>query len=242
MAPAVPVVEVADDADAAGVRRPDREVDAVDALVVDRVRAELVEEAQVGAFARCSSRPSGRAPGRRSRGRRPTIRRRRSAPGTSAAGALLVVSGPSKKPASWRRSSLPTASSAKVKASSSVAPSTKARATGPCRALVHAEDREGIGVAADDDRIDRRLVEDGRCGRLLAGGGLPLDCRLVHGLSPRSACLEARLQAISQMSSAYCRMVRSDENQPMRAVLRIAFFHQAVGSDQIASTSRCAAA
>ena len=44
------------------------------------------------------------------------------------------------------------------------------------------------------------------------------------------------------MSCAYCRMVRSDENQPMRAVLRIAFFHQAEGSDQSASTSRWAAA
>ena len=41
-APAVPVVEVADEADPSRVRRPDRERDALDALMHDRVRAELL--------------------------------------------------------------------------------------------------------------------------------------------------------------------------------------------------------
>ncbi len=48
---AVPVVEVADDGDAAGIRCPDGKVEAVDALMLDRMGAHLVEEAQMRAFA-----------------------------------------------------------------------------------------------------------------------------------------------------------------------------------------------
>ena len=48
---AVPAVEVADDADARGVRRPDREVHAGGAAERHRVRAELVVDAGVLAFA-----------------------------------------------------------------------------------------------------------------------------------------------------------------------------------------------
>ena len=47
----VPVVEVADDADAGRVRRPDREVDAFDAADRHRMGAELVVDAGVVAFA-----------------------------------------------------------------------------------------------------------------------------------------------------------------------------------------------
>src|SRR5690606_41688289 len=43
-----------------------------------------------------------------------------------------------------------------------------------------------------------------------------------------------------QMSSAYSRMVLSDENQPVRAVLSTAERHQLFGSRQRASTSSCA--
>ena len=51
VAAAVPVVEVADDADAPRVRREHREGDAGDALEHHRVRAELVVELEVRAFA-----------------------------------------------------------------------------------------------------------------------------------------------------------------------------------------------
>ena len=73
VAPAVPGVEVADHAHPLRVRRPDGEMHALGALVADRVRAHAVEEPQVAALAGCSSRPSARAPGRRYRGRRPTM-------------------------------------------------------------------------------------------------------------------------------------------------------------------------
>ena len=47
---AVPVVEVADDGDPPGVRRPDGEVHAADAFVLDDVGAHLVEEAAMRAL------------------------------------------------------------------------------------------------------------------------------------------------------------------------------------------------
>src|SRR6185437_10747627 len=51
MAAAIPQIEVADDADAARIRRPDDEGDAVDAFHLYRMGAELVVELQVIAFA-----------------------------------------------------------------------------------------------------------------------------------------------------------------------------------------------
>ena len=51
MAAAVPEIEVADDADTPRVRREHHEGDAIDALVPHRMRAELVVELQVRAFA-----------------------------------------------------------------------------------------------------------------------------------------------------------------------------------------------
>ena len=49
-APAVPAVEIADQADPPRVRRPDRERDALDALMHDRVRAELLIAGEVVAL------------------------------------------------------------------------------------------------------------------------------------------------------------------------------------------------
>src|SRR5262249_15218617 len=46
----VPGIEIADDGDAACVRRPDGEDDAIDAFVTDEVRAQLVVKAEMGAF------------------------------------------------------------------------------------------------------------------------------------------------------------------------------------------------
>ena len=47
---AVPAVEVADDVDAARVRRPHREVHAADAVVLDDARAEFLERLKVSAL------------------------------------------------------------------------------------------------------------------------------------------------------------------------------------------------
>ena len=52
MRAAVPAVEVADDVDAARVGRPHREVHAAHALVLDDVRAQLVERFEVGSLAK----------------------------------------------------------------------------------------------------------------------------------------------------------------------------------------------
>jgi len=60
--------------------------------------------------------------------------------------------------------------------------------------------------------------------------------RRQHRLSSHSAH-----GFIFQMSAAYSRMVRSDENQPIRATLCIAFFAHKAPSVQSASTLRCAA-
>ena len=49
-APAVPVVEIADHADPARVRRPDREGDPLDAFMHDRMRAELAIAGEVVAL------------------------------------------------------------------------------------------------------------------------------------------------------------------------------------------------
>ena len=65
MAAAVPVVERPDHRDAPGIRRPDREMHAGRALMVDQVRAELVEQPEMRALGdvivvhRAEHRPEG---------------------------------------------------------------------------------------------------------------------------------------------------------------------------------------
>ena len=50
MAPAVPMVEIADDRDARRIGRPDGEMNAIGTLMMDRMRAELVEKSQMRAL------------------------------------------------------------------------------------------------------------------------------------------------------------------------------------------------
>ena len=50
MAAAVPLVEVADDAQSLGIRRPHRKTDALNTRMLDHARAELLIEPEVGAF------------------------------------------------------------------------------------------------------------------------------------------------------------------------------------------------
>ncbi len=73
--------------------------------------------------------------------------------------------------------------------------------------LLQAEDGERIGVLPLDDRRD-----------FVAGSA----CQLRH----RRPSLTPVLTGTSQISSAYWRIVRSEENQPMCAVLRIALAYQ----------------
>ncbi len=58
----------------------------------------------------------------------------------------------------------------------------------------------------------------------------------------RRPCCSAHrgLGARSQISSAYSRIARSDENQPTRAVLTIALRHQSAGTRHRSSTAACA--
>ena len=51
MAAAVPIVEIADDGDALRIRRPDGEVKALGAVMLERMRAHLVEQPQMRALA-----------------------------------------------------------------------------------------------------------------------------------------------------------------------------------------------
>ena len=117
----------------------------------------------------------------------------------------------------------------------------KQRATKPSADLLQAEHGEGIAMRAGDDRLD------------VAGGGLTSRASAPR---PRGFFIADVLPAIGmllcapcnhscgtfQISLAYCRIVRSDENQPMRAMLRIALAYQSGLSRQSASTSRWAAA
>ena len=111
----------------------------------------------------------------------------------------------------------------------------------PCREAfsgrLNPKYRERITMLPIYDGIDLALGESdlgprgGACLFRLVGHGVPLlllDLRCYTGTF--------------QMSFEYSRIVRSDENQPMRAVFRIAFFHQSDGLDHRASTCRCAAA
>src|SRR5690606_17763122 len=89
--------------------------------------------------------------------------------------------------------------------------------------LVDAENGKRIGMPALQDRLDFRQ-------------------RNFAGSPPATGRLRRSLHQALQISDAYWRMVRSEENQPIRAVLRIVFECQDPGSVQIWSTVLCAAA
>lgn len=88
---------------------------------------------------------------------------------------------------------------------------------------MHSKDGEGVAVGTGKYCRDFR-----RWQHAWRGGGWILAGRNRH--------------PALQISPAYCRIVRSDENQPIRAVLRTAFEYQADGVVQSWSISRCALA
>jgi len=92
----------------------------------------------------------------------------------------------------------------------------------PIIRTMHAENGEWIGMRACENCSN--LV----CRNIPQGNAVSGSFRLFH--------------PALQISLAYCRIVRSDENQPIRAVLQIAFLFHADGSVQSWSISRCACA
>ena len=97
MAAAVPAIEVADDADAPRVRRPDHEGDAVHAVHLHRMRAELVVERAGGCLRRADRDRTRRAPAESGKGPPARPRCRRS--GRAAGSARDRRRGPANRPA-----------------------------------------------------------------------------------------------------------------------------------------------
>ena len=145
----VPAVEVADDADAMGVGRPDGEVDAVGAADAQRVRAELVVDAGVVALAeqveievgddaavavRDRRARSGARPGRSragdSRGRRARLRAIASNTPSGCLASIITAGAPGRV------------------ISTRSAPGSTARTTRPRSVGMRTEDRERIGMSA----------------------------------------------------------------------------------------------
>ena len=94
----------------------------------------------------------------------------------------------------------------------------------PSVGQMRAEDGEAIGMADRDDRFD--------IGRRRSP--------LAH-LPAGSGGTGVALTGTPQISAAYSRMARSEENQPTPAVFRMAVRHQAGGWRHRASISRWAA-
>ena len=159
VAAAVPVVEVADHRDPAGIGRPDREMDAEGALVLDQMRAELVEQPEMRAFGDVVVVHRAEHRAEANRDRSTSIRRRRCGRGSGSAGACSSVSWPSKKPASSTRCSSPSGFAVQGKrvdgtrhaARSSVPPARCRPHAGRARA-------NGIAMRAGDDGGDLALA------------------------------------------------------------------------------------
>jgi hypothetical protein len=110
-----------------------------------------------------------------------------------------------------------------------------------------AENGERVAVLARDNRLDigrccqkTRLSFRGGTDSGLLHAGMPLFRRPT--LCPSRGDRQSLHAGTFQISLAYSRIVRSEENQPTRATLWIAFAFQTGLFPQSASTLRCAAA
>ena len=179
--------------------RPDREVDAVGALVVHRVRAHLVEEPEVAALAdvvvvhRAEHRPEGIGVGH------PPLAAGVARPVLERLALLRVPAGPRRSRrragARARRADLPS----RVKASSSARAVDEGAGDQRGARLLRAEHRERIAVRARDDRLDRAGMSSRRPAPRV---GLPLRRLLGHRRPPPGVrSLTASLELIPQMSS-----------------------------------------
>ena len=114
----------------------------------------------------------------------------------------------------------------------------KKAAIGPCRA-------EGLGARNEgaDHRsaADRVRAQNGE-GIAMLGFHQGVDVGLVEPPRfPRVAAQRPATTGTFHISSAYSRMVRSEEKKPMWAVLSMDERHQAFSSRHLAATARCVA-
>src|SRR6185312_507666 len=202
----IPVVEIAHHGDPARIGSPDREVDAADTLVIDRVRAQLVVEPKMGALRhqqvvdRAQNRPEAVGICK------PPFRA--AAPGAVFHGLGRARDDPFEKPMAVDAGKSAQRLSLKIVRFRFLRSRYPNACKSPIRAGMRAEQREGIIVTAFQECFDGTRW---------------------------------RLHMTPQISCAYSRMVRSEENQPTFATLRTEAARQSAGLVQRRSTSRCAA-
>ena len=217
MAAAVPTVEIADNGHAPGVWRPDGEMHPVGPLVMHRMGAKLVEKSQMRAF-------------------RNEVIIHRTKHGTIGVGivnlpgavricrrvtqwlALWNVDESFEKSGNRARLKLPSGSAVKGKSRDLIGAGGEDAGNKALSKLLYAENGKGVSMRAGSYRscFVCRKVKVLRIG--VAHGSL-----LGHGPA-------------FQISFAYWRIVRSEENQPTRAVLRIVRPYQASSSTHKLST------
>jgi hypothetical protein len=245
MPAAVPFVEVAHHRDAARIGRPYREMDARCAFMVDKMGAELVEQPQMRAFGdvvvvhRTEHGPEGigvgHPPFAAGVARQKFQRCARGCRNRAFEETGIVAAGQFAQRRPVKR----------VGRNGLGVRYEAARDERPFRSL-NTENRECVAMCAGDDRLDvafgcpdEGLLRRGRRARLLHSRSALLH---VAVLLFRQPSCNSDHTGMFQISFAYWRMVRSDENHPMRATLWIAFSYQTGLLRQVASTSRCAAA
>ena len=222
-APAVPAIEVADDRDAAGVRRPEREKDARDALVHGELRAEPPVELPMRALdqqmivERAERRTEGVGVKRGERSRR----RRRSRPCRRA----LLERGDQRleEVALAPRQLCQRLAVARQRAHPNGVGSEDADHPSS-GGLMRAQDRERIAAA-------RRRTAATSASRAL-------QTSMTTSPSMTSAYRHKRA---FQISVAYSAIVRSEENQPTLAVLRMLERIHVFWSRQASSMRICVA-
>ena len=228
-APSVPLIEVADDGHARRVGRPDGEQHAVDALVVDELGAEPAVELAMGAFAQQDSRRAGPAPARTRRGRcrnrfRARSRLRRDRPAapwpTGSAPRKSRPCGAATRPGARRRGS------ARAPRSRSGA---NTRMTHPAAVWC------GPSTAKGSDLRAAAMASSASSGALHSS---PIRSSLAT-VWPIGQLIGAN--GAFQISFAYSAIVRSDENQPTLAVLRMLERIQRLRSRQASSIFICVA-
>src|SRR5690606_30498358 len=113
----------------------------------------------------------------------------------------------------------------------------------PLSCLLDTQNREGVAMRAGNDRLDIASR------RRTFAGSVSSGSRVIRQLAPlldAGAVMRRFMQShhagTFQISLAYSRMVRSDENHPIWATLRMARAYQSQRSRHISSTVRCAAA
>jgi len=97
---------------------------------------------------------------------------------------------------------------------------------------------QGLGVR--NEGADRHALGDGMGAEHGEGVAMTGADKGVHvgRVKAPSVVAQVKRTGTFQMSSAYSRMVRSDEKKPMCAVFSTAERHQAAGSRNLAATSR----